>query len=280
MSRIKLIALDLDGTALRSDNTLSPAVARSVEKAAGLGIEIVAASGRPYHSMPKAFLELNGVNYVISSNGAAIYDNSGRRIRETLMPEAEVLKLLEITKNEDLIWEAFLNGGTYTDIRYLADPLKYGCTPAYIEYVRGSRAGLDDMRKYIYDNRQRLDSVEFVCTDSSLRGRVRADIERECGGLYVTSSSANFVEMMHASATKSNALKWLCKLKNIPLESTAACGNADNDADMIACAGLSAAVDNASKSCKDAADIIVPSNDLDGVAALIDIILREPPSGQ
>ena len=30
---IKLIALDLDGTALRSDNTLSPKVAKAIEAA-------------------------------------------------------------------------------------------------------------------------------------------------------------------------------------------------------------------------------------------------------
>ena len=56
---IKLIALDLDGTALRSDNTLSHTVASAIESAASRGIEIVAASGRPFHSMPKSFLELN-----------------------------------------------------------------------------------------------------------------------------------------------------------------------------------------------------------------------------
>ena len=51
---IKLIALDLDGTALRSDNTLSPAVARAIEAAGDMGIEIIAASGRPYCSMPES----------------------------------------------------------------------------------------------------------------------------------------------------------------------------------------------------------------------------------
>ena len=90
---IELIALDLDGTALRSDNTLSPRIAEAVEAAAEKGIEIVAASGRPYGSMPKDFLKLSGVNYVISSNGAAVHDLSGNRIHETLMEEPEVLKI-------------------------------------------------------------------------------------------------------------------------------------------------------------------------------------------
>lgn len=271
---IKLIALDLDGTALRSNNTLSPAVAAAIEKAADAGIEIVAASGRPYHSMPHSFLQLRGVNYAIVSNGAAIYDRAGKRIDETLMPESEVLRLLDLTADVDLIWEAFVDGATYTDARYLRDPLRYGCTPAYVPYVRGSRGGLDDMRGYIFQNRQRLDSVEYVCPDQEKRERVRAVLERELRETYITSSSAHFVEFMHKDATKSGALRRLCDRLRIDPQHTAACGNADNDADMIACAALGAAVANASESCKKAARLILPTNDEDGVAKLIETILR------
>ena len=277
--QIKLIALDLDGTALRSNNTLSAAVAEAIEAAAAHGVEVVAASGRPYGSMPKDVLCLRGVNYVISSNGAAIHDRSGRRMHETLLKEAAVLRLLELTKDEDLIWEAFSDGATYTDNRYLRDPLRYGCTPAYISYVQNSRGGLDDMRQYIFENRARLDSVEYVCPDKAKRERVRRLLESALEDVYITSSSANFVEFMDAQATKSNALRWLSKALQIPLRQTAACGNADNDADMIACAGLKAAVANASASCRNAAEIILPSNDNDGVARLIErIIKKDSPS--
>lgn len=273
--QIKLIALDLDGTALRSNNTLSAAVAEAIEAAAAHGVEVVAASGRPYGSMPKDVLRLKGVNYVISSNGAAIHDSSGRRIHETLMKEDAILRLLELTKNEDLIWEAFSDGATYTDNRYLRDPLRYGCTPPYISYVQNSRGGLDNMRQYIFENRDRLDSVEYVCPDKAKRERVRRLLESALDNVYITSSSANFVEFMDAQATKSNALRWLSKTLQISLSQTAACGNADNDADMIACAGLKAAVANASKSCRDAAAIILPSNDNDGVAKLIELIIKK-----
>lgn len=272
--QIKLIALDLDGTALRSDNTLSPAVAAAIKKAAACGVEIVAASGRPYGSMPQSVLTLPGVRYVISSNGAAVHDRTGKRLHETLLKESAVLQLLDLTRDDDLIWEAFTDGATYTDNRYLRDPVRYGCTPAYIGYVRGSRGGLDDMRQYMYDNRTRLDSVEFVCPDRDRRERIRTRLEQHTTGLYITSSSAHFVEFMDENATKSRALQWLCRYLDIPLSQTAACGNADNDADMIACAGTGAAVANASESCKRAADMMVPSNDNDGVAELIDRLLR------
>lgn len=272
---IKLVAIDLDGTALRSDNTLSPAVANAIESAAEKGIEIVAASGRPYISMPESILNLTGVNYVISSNGAAIHDKTGKRLTQTLLKENDVIRLLDLTKDYDLIWEAFRDGETYTDNRYLHDPLQYGCTPAYISYVKNSRGGLDNMRRYIYENRTGLDSVEYVCPNKELRESVRAEIEKNINGLYITSSSENFVEIMDKGATKSSAIKWLCKYLSISLSAIAACGNADNDADMIAAAGLKTAVSNASESCKKAAEVILPTNNNDGVAELIKMILQK-----
>ena len=165
-----------------------------------------------------------------------------------------------------------VNGATFTDNRYLKDPMKYGCTEAYISYVQNSRGGLDDMRGYIYENRRILDSVEYVCVERELREMVRAVLEENLKETYITSSSENFVEFMHKNATKSNAVKWLCNHLNIPLAQTAACGNADNDADMIACAGIKAAVGNASKSCMAAANIILPPNDSDGVVELLNKI--------
>ena len=110
-------------------------------------------------------------------------------MHETLLKEAAVLRLLELTKNEDLIWEAFTDGATYTDNRYLRNPLRYGCTPAYIRYVQSSRGGLDDMRSYIYQNRRALDSVEYVCPDKALRESVRKMLEKNLRDVYITSSS-------------------------------------------------------------------------------------------
>ena len=272
--KIKLLALDLDGTTLRSDNTLSPSVKRAITTAIENGIEVVAASGRPYGSMPKSVLEIEGLNYVIASNGAAIYDRHGKRIHSVLLKDLQVTKLLALTEEHDLIWEAFQEGETCTDKRYYDNPLQYGCSAAYVDYVRSSRGCSDNMREYIFKHRKNLDSVEFVCADDSLRNSVRELLEKQLEGVYITSSSKNFVEFMDKDATKSNGVRWLCKKLGINIKYTAACGNADNDVDMIAQAGMGAAVANACKSCKDCADIIVSANDDDGVAELINIILN------
>ena len=79
---------------------------------------------------------------------------------------------------------------------------------------------------------------------------------------------------MDRDATKSNAVRFICERENIDINDTAACGNADNDVDMIAQAGVGAAVKNATKSCLEAADIVVDSNDKNGVKQLIEKLLE------
>ena len=270
---INLIALDLDGTVLTDSNTLSDRVKRSLERAIQSGIEVVAASGRPYGSMPKNVLGIEGLNYSITSNGAAVHDNSGRRIHSSLISENDVINLLKITEEYDLIFEAFVDGLTYTDSRYTANPLKYGCSEAYVDYVKASHGHIDNMREFIYNHRRELDSIEIVCTDAKKRAHIRQLVKDNTSGFYITSSSENFIEFMDKSATKGNAVDWLCNHLDVKQEHTCACGNADNDADMIEQAGFGAAVENASQLCLDCADIIVPSNNNDGVARLIEIIL-------
>ena len=271
---IKLLALDLDGTALKSNNTLSPVVKKAIERAAENGITVVAASGRPYGSMPEYILNMDAFKYFITSNGAGVYDDQGRRIKSVRLKDKSVLSILDLTKDYDLIWEAFLEGETCTDKRYYDNPQKYGCSAAYVDYVRNSRGCTDDMRGYIYNNRDRLDSIEFVSTDGELRKSIWNMIEKSVPDIYVTSSSTHFVEIMDSKATKANALRFVCDMLNIPLENTAAAGNADNDVDMIVEAGLGVAVKNACDNCKKFADLIVSSNDNDGIAELIEAILK------
>ncbi len=273
-NEIKLLALDLDGTTLTSSNTLSLRTKTAIQRAIAGGIEVVAASGRPYGSMHKSILNTEGINYIISSNGAVIHNAQKQCVFRSLLSESDVLKILELTARYDLIFEAFINGYTYTDSRYVSNPLAYGCGEAYVDYVRASHGSVDDMRKFIYAHRRELDSIEIVCTDEVLRREIWQKISDNTEKLYITSSSRNFIEFMNENATKANALMRICRALNISVSSVCACGNADNDADMIKLAGLGAAVKNASPLCLEYADLIVPSNDEDGVAKLIDYILK------
>lgn len=273
MNKIKLLALDLDGTTLTSKNTLTPAVKSALEKAIANGITVAIATGRPLGTMPQSILDIKGIDYLITSNGAAIYDKSRKKIHSATLKENDVLKILDVMKDEDIISEAFVDGLTYTDKRYSDNPLAYGCTEAYIDYVKASHGHIEDMRKFIFEHKNELDSIEYISTDPNTRKRIWSMLENAVDNIFITTSSEHFIELMDKSATKASALSHLANILGIDMQNTCACGNADNDADMIAESGFGAAVDDASRKCIECADYVVPDSDNDGVDVLIDYIL-------
>ena len=86
---IRLAALDLDGTTLRSDKSLSEYTIETLKNAHEYGMHIVVASGRSFASLPEQVIQFPWAEYAITSNGAAVYEvHTGKRLRECrLKPE-------------------------------------------------------------------------------------------------------------------------------------------------------------------------------------------------
>ena len=89
---VKVILLDLDGTLLSTDKTISPANYAALERAAAMGVHIVPATGRFYEAMPAVVRELPFVRYVVTVNGAEIYDAREKKVlhREELTSEQAI----------------------------------------------------------------------------------------------------------------------------------------------------------------------------------------------
>lgn len=79
---VKLIALDLDRTTLKSDGHISKANRQAVEYAISKGIHVCIASGRAFDTLPSEVVTIPGIEYAITSNGAAVYKI---RIRSVLI---------------------------------------------------------------------------------------------------------------------------------------------------------------------------------------------------
>lgn len=265
MKDIKLVALDLDDTTLRSDSTLAPETKEALEKAIAAGIEVVAASGRSFLSLPKEVLSIEGLHYAISSNGAAVSKvPSGERVFSCVVPEKCVAEILSAFP-EAYMFEAFIEGQAYCMADYIADPMSFGCPKDYVSYIQTTRLPVSDMRTFISENASRLDSIDIRCRSIEEKDEyyLRA---KQIAGVYVTSSSSHLVEISDAGAGKGKALRQLCAMLGISSENVAAFGNGDNDADMLSFAGFGVAVENATELCKKAADYVCETNNDFGVA--------------
>ena len=272
---IKLAALDLDDTTLKSDSTLAEETRDALLEAVNAGIEIVVASGRAFTSLPKQILAMEGVNYAITSNGSAIeMAKTGERIYSRTLPQNVARAILD--SFPDAMFECFIAGQPYCLKEYMEDPVKFGCSPAYIGYVKTTRKTVEDMRAFITENISRLDSIDVICPTLEIKEKTYAK-GKTIEGAYVTSSSPRLVEFAAADAGKGKALRWLCEKLGVAAENVAAFGNGDNDADMLIFAGLGVSVSNGTAYCRESADYICETNDDFGVAkTLYKIIKKEP----
>jgi len=275
---IRLIALDLDGTTLQSDSTLSANTKQVLEEAASRGVHVVAASGRSFHSLPKFLPEIRGVKYAISSNGASVHHLfDSRRIYADLLGPGKVMEFLQhMEAYPELILEAFVDGNAYTEQAFIEAPERYGMSGRMKEYLKASRQPVDNIYHFLAECKDGVDALAVIVGDMDLKQRIWGQLNA-LDGLYITSSFPNMLEVVSSTAGKGAAVAWLAERLGIGPEQVMACGNADNDRDMIGYAGIGVAVDNSPDELKAVADYVTADNDHEGVALAIQKFVLDLP---
>jgi Cof subfamily protein (haloacid dehalogenase superfamily) len=273
---LRCIALDLDRTTLGADGRLSAGNRAALECAIRRGIHIVIASGRPLCSLPADVTAIPGIEYAITSNGAAVYHlPTGKRLHGFTLPAAAAEEILHLTADEPLTYEAFVDGIAYGGADYVADPVAYGTPPTSVAYIQRTRRPVPDITAFIHAHSHELDSLDLVVRSAEDKERLSAHLRGAVSGLYITSSVPQLVEISHADAGKHSGLRFITDLLGISPAQTAAFGDGDNDADLLTFAGCGIAVSNASPACLAAADRITGHYAEDGVAQAIHQLLAE-----
>jgi Cof subfamily protein (haloacid dehalogenase superfamily) len=275
MKKIKLVASDLDGTLLTSSKEVTPRLMFALEKLTEKGIYFVPATGRVYNSLPESVKSMPFLKYVITSNGAVIYDvEEKRNVIENCLTKEDVYKTLDIVKDIDLMIEIFTDGKAYTDKKFYYCLDKYGIKGWSAEYVLCTRTPVNDIFKKIDENIEKLENINLIFFDNDTRLNIMNRL-KEADFASVTTSSHNNVEVTSRKATKANAIKELCTLLNIESENVVALGDSDNDLDMIMFAGTGIAMENGDDHIKKAADIITKDCDNFGAALIIEQIAEK-----
>ena len=272
---VKCVALDLDGTTLNRTGQLSPENRSVIEAAIARGIHVVIASGRAYDTLPGKVLSIPGIEWAITSNGAAVYQvpEGVARCRHTMTP-ASVETIFRVAPQEGAAYEAFVDGVAYAGQRMIDDPVKFGCTPLGAEYVRASRTPVPDIVRFMRRHIHELDSIDLVVHTQEQRDRLWRILERESDELYITSSVYHLLELSSHRGGKANGLRWVLEEIGVAPEETVAFGNADNDIDMLNLAGLGVAVADATEGCLAAADRRAGASYENGVAEVLGDLLK------
>lgn len=272
---IRCIALDLDRTTLSSAGHLSERNRKVIEQAIESGIQIAVASGRSLDSLPAAVLEIPGIRYAVTSNGAAVYDLKERIcLRQYKLRTEAVRDILRWTAEADVTFEAFIDGKPYAEKDYVEDPVRFGAMPRSIPYIQGTREPVENMRHFIRGHEEELDCIDVVVKSEEYKQQLWKTLEKQVRHVYITSSVKQLLEISDVNAGKDAAAQFLIGYLGMTREELAGFGDGHNDSGLLAFAGIGFAVENAVEECRKAADRIVASNDEDGVAEGIEYILQ------
>jgi len=274
MAEIRLIASDLDGTLLTSKKELTEETYLSLEKINEKGIYFVPSTGRVYESIPESIKNIPFLKYVITSNGATIFDAEEKRIiKNNFLPPEAVDITIEVLKDTNVVIEIFKEGKAFTDRKVYENLSEYGIVGGHADYVLTTRNPVDDIFDEIEKSKNCLENINLIFNDEDVRMETWKKL-KEKNHASVTTSAHNNIEVTSKKATKANALKELCGILDIEKENIVVFGDSNNDMDMIEFAGIGVAMANGEEEIKKNADIIAESCDDNGVAKILEKIIR------
>lgn len=266
----KCIALDLDRTTLNAQSRLSDGNRTALEHAASRGIHIVIASGRPLTSLPEDVLSVSGVEYAITSNGAAVYHLPSRtRLAHYTLPPDTVETILRFVSHTPCALETFVDGQAYAGADFLRDPVSFGAPPSSVAYFQRTRTPVEDLPAFLRIHAHQLDSLDLILPAGIAYSDLRCKLQPQLPDCYITSSVPHLLELSHKNAGKHTGVQVVAKALGISPGQIIAFGDGDNDADMLRCVGCGVAVANASPACLAAAHRMTGHHDADGVAEAI-----------
>jgi hypothetical protein len=267
-SPARLAAIDLDGTLLRTDATVSTRSRTALDAAQAAGIDIVLVTARSPRSVRIIAADLGLGAAALCANGATVYDLDADAILQHRPLQVDIAHrvvrgLRERVPGIAFAWEL---------------ELRFGSEPEYETRRDGARWPRPD------DTYPPCDVLEWREPMTKLLARVpEADLlpvldaaRTLCGtDAEVTLTGDTFVEVIAAGVGKEVALAELARERGVPREQVVAFGDQLVDAAMLRWAGLGVAVANATEFALEAADEVTTSNDDDGVALVLERLAAE-----
>jgi hydroxymethylpyrimidine pyrophosphatase-like HAD family hydrolase len=250
-----LVALDVDGTLVEFDGSLSPAVTDAVRRTAAAGAHVVVATGRSMHATMPVCDELGlSDGFAVCSNGAVIVDVAARQPIDVVTFDAtESVRFFADHVPDALLAVEELGVGYRVTGEFPAGELDGRMTIVTHDGLLTSPVTRLIARWPEGDR----DEFYALARNAGLRG-----VEYAIG--YTA-----WLDFMPEGVSKASGLESVRVKLNVPIERTVAVGDGDNDLEMLRWAGLGVAMGQATTEVQAAADEIAPPVDEDGLATVL-----------
>lgn len=260
----RLILLDLDGTLLNSYGYISERNKSVVARARERGVVVTLASGRIFNSMLPFAEELALDTPIVTSNGSWIRNP---------VPPQETIEHMRIQKEVaievlNIIREHGIHANVYVDGELIVEVE----TDFVLEYSMSKKLPYKCFNSF--EESGSLTPTKILAIDSNEKKILALkDAVNDLGEVDAFLSNPDFCEILPKGINKGWALERLCGYHGIDIADTVAFGDHENDISMIEKAGIGVGMGNAIPEVKEAADLVAPDNDEDGVAKILESLL-------
>lgn len=266
----RLIATDMDGTAVRNDHiTMSERTRAALTRAADAGIYVVPVTGRSLDVLPGGILP--AYSHIITSNGASVYDAKAKATiltRHLSCEEARIAWSI-LSQTTDLV-EIFVRNKMGIDRCHFENIHNIKVPGHHYEYyTKGSPLVIDSYDEFIKNDASGIEKFYMPASTCEATERAREEL-RKTGIFDVSSSGDNNLELNKRGVDKGVALRGLCELLGIDLCDVVAFGDEANDLSMLSIAGYGVAMGNASEKVLETAKYRTCTNEEDGLAVFLE----------
>jgi Cof subfamily protein (haloacid dehalogenase superfamily) len=225
---------------------------------------VIVVTGRMFRSVLRYVQAAEIDDPVICYQGALVADPVTREVlRHVPIPRDRALEAI------DAVIDAGFHINAYVDDElYVA-----AATPeahAYADLNRVEMHVVGDLHTWLHDDPTKLVAVGDPDALDGLETELKP---RFAGRLFVSKSLPHFLEFAHPDVSKGSGLQFVADRLGFTATQTIACGDGENDRELLDWAGFGVAVANAHREILARADLVVPSVDEEGVATLMEAYL-------
>jgi Cof subfamily protein (haloacid dehalogenase superfamily) len=240
---------------------LRPHTREAIARVRATGTHVIVVTGRMFRAVLPYVQEAGLDDPVVCYQGAVVADpTSGTFLRHVPIPRVVALEVIE----------AVVAAGFHVNC-YVDDQLYVAAvTPearAYADFQGLEIHAVGPLREWLRDDPTKVVAVGDPKALDELEDVLKP---RFAGKLFVSKSLPHFLEFAHPDVSKGSGLQFVADRLGFTPAETVACGDGENDRELLDWAGFRVAVANAHEEILARADLVVPDVEHEGVAQLLD----------
>jgi Cof subfamily protein (haloacid dehalogenase superfamily) len=270
MIRIALVVSDVDGTLVTKDKTLTDGARRAVKRLQDAGIGFTITSSRPALGM-RFLIEPLGITLPVGPfNGSSIVDAQLNPIEQHLIPASVVQNSLNVLNEFGVdIW-------LFTNDKWLTRNGDGEYVPHEKLAIRADPTIVKDFTPYL----SAACKIVGASSDAALLQRCEIAMLKAVGTqATAVRSQTYYLDVTPPGCDKGTFVQAMAKRQGISTDAVATIGDMQNDLAMFKKSGLSIAMGNATDDVKQQATHVTTSNEDEGFAGAIEIVLKNNADG-